>query len=239
MKRVRKSVFVCCLAVCCAVSSILPAHAGTVTSLKKTETQLGITYTYYATLGATTNSLVASTKVNADQTIPAGYVGCQVWILSEADYPVCMSDMVYNTSPCKGTGVYLEALDIEEDDGYFYAIGGVKFYTQYGYRETTTYETPFNKVTSTLTRSNPTVSESGRAEGLGFMDSIQSGLIPAVGQNGISGYIKASDIQQPEINSPEEAVAYMETLPPQRTIPLYADDGTTVIDTFLVVNDMT
>lgn len=237
MKRVRKPVLVCCLAVCFAVSSILPAHAGTVTSLTKCQTELGITYTFFATLGATTDSLVASTKVNADQTIPAGYVGCQVWILSEADYLVNISDMVYNAAPCKGTGVYLGESDVTEDDGYFYAIGGVKFYSQYGYMENTTYETPFNKVTSILTRSDSTRFGSGCADGPGFMDSIQSGLIPAVGQNGISGYIRVSDIQQPEINSPEEAIAYMETLPSQRSIPLYADDGATVIDTFLVVNN--
>ena len=53
-------------------------------------------------------------------------------------------------------------------------------------------------------------------------------LIAAVGTEGESGYIRAADLNRPEINTPEEAMAYMETIlagPSEKLIPLYDSEG--------------
>jgi hypothetical protein len=60
-------------------------------------------------------------------------------------------------------------------------------------------------------------------------------LIAAIGENGVAGYIKATDQLGPQFSSPEEAIAYQEAIKAAggyRSIPLYEADGKTVIGEF-------
>lgn len=61
-------------------------------------------------------------------------------------------------------------------------------------------------------------------------------LILAVGDEGVSGYILASDLNGPEFASPDEVSRWLEEHPPDqdRVIPLYESDGKTVIGTFTI-----
>jgi hypothetical protein len=54
-------------------------------------------------------------------------------------------------------------------------------------------------------------------------------LIRAVGDSGIEGYVRFEDLEGPRPSSPEEALEFSGT---DRVIPLYAEDGRTVIDTY-------
>lgn len=54
-------------------------------------------------------------------------------------------------------------------------------------------------------------------------------LVQAQGIDGTVGYVKFSDLMGPEVNTPEEAEAYMKEQHGPRLIPLYASDGETVI----------
>ena len=54
-------------------------------------------------------------------------------------------------------------------------------------------------------------------------------LIKAVGDAGTEGYVRNADLQGPQPSNPEEAVKMSGQ---ERTIPLYAADGTTVIGTY-------
>lgn len=58
-------------------------------------------------------------------------------------------------------------------------------------------------------------------------------LISAEGENGIIGYVKATDMV-PSVSSPEEAIAYQETIEAvgYESVPLYESDGKTVIGEF-------
>ncbi len=58
----------------------------------------------------------------------------------------------------------------------------------------------------------------------------QPDLVAAVGDSGIEGYLKYSDIIGPSINSPEDATIYQDKKP--SFLPLYDKDGKTMIDTF-------
>ena len=59
-----------------------------------------------------------------------------------------------------------------------------------------------------------------------------SSLILAMGNGGTIGYVKSADLEGPEVRTPEEALAYQRQRPDRREIPLYAEDGVTVIGTF-------
>ncbi len=79
------------------------------------------------------------------------------------------------------------------------------------------------------------VNENGMSYGSGAaIDADDPGpdLIAAYA-NGRCGFVRASDRQQDLPRSPEEAAAYLAELDPDgRDIPLYAEDGTTVIGSF-------
>ena len=57
-------------------------------------------------------------------------------------------------------------------------------------------------------------------------------LILAMGEGGTIGYVRSADLEGPEIRTPEEALAYQRQRPDRREIPLYSEDGVTVIGTF-------
>ena len=59
-------------------------------------------------------------------------------------------------------------------------------------------------------------------------------LILARGIDGTVGYIKASDYNPPDFKSPEEALEWQNNVGYPETIPLYAEDGVTVIGAFKI-----
>lgn len=59
-------------------------------------------------------------------------------------------------------------------------------------------------------------------------------LIKAVGDKGVDGYVRFEDLGGPQPSSPEEAVRISGE---ERVIPVYAEDGETVIDTYTLRAD--
>ena len=61
-------------------------------------------------------------------------------------------------------------------------------------------------------------------------------LIAAIGDNGEKGYIRRSESEEEDPSSPEEALRIQNERAnqPPRIIPLYAEDGITVLDTFTI-----
>jgi hypothetical protein len=60
-------------------------------------------------------------------------------------------------------------------------------------------------------------------------------LVAAYGTNGRCGFVRASDRRKDPPRSPEEAAAFMADLDPDgRDVPLYAQDGVTVIGSFRI-----
>lgn len=80
------------------------------------------------------------------------------------------------------------------------------------------------------------VNENGMSYGSGAnIDEDDPGpdLVAAYGTNGRCGFVRASDRDEEPPADPEEAAAHMADLDPDgRDIPLYAQDGVTVIGTF-------
>lgn len=77
----------------------------------------------------------------------------------------------------------------------------------------------------------------------GYVIQEKSILIAALGANGTRGFVKAEDLDGDLPSNPEEAIAYMEEMERKtaygtkkyvRLIPLYAEDGVTVIGEFAV-----
>lgn len=81
------------------------------------------------------------------------------------------------------------------------------------------------------------VNDFGETYGPDIYDSILPGpdLILAEGVNGVKGYVKASDLS-PEVKTIEEALAYNKQHKGGRYIPLYLQDGKTIIGEFYISN---
>lgn len=61
-------------------------------------------------------------------------------------------------------------------------------------------------------------------------------LILACGENGVEGYVRAEDLNYDPVETQEEVLEYQATREDQRRIPLYMEDGKTVIGSFVVDN---
>jgi len=59
-------------------------------------------------------------------------------------------------------------------------------------------------------------------------------LIQAIGINGKTGYVRNEDLNPPLPKNPQEALAQQKAAETPKRIPVYAEDGVTVIDTFIV-----
>ncbi len=64
-------------------------------------------------------------------------------------------------------------------------------------------------------------------------------LIKAIGENGVAGYIKNSDVTA-SVSSPEEAIAHQKEIEEigYKSIPLYESDGTTVIGEYILYSQI-
>lgn len=76
------------------------------------------------------------------------------------------------------------------------------------------------------------VNENGQTYGIESEDSPD--LVAAQGIDGTYGYILSNDLYGPEFSTPEEAVEWQKKHKGKRVIPLYANDGKTVIGEFVL-----
>lgn len=63
---------------------------------------------------------------------------------------------------------------------------------------------------------------------------IEPELILAEGNDGIIGYVRAEDLETDNVQTLDEAIAYMDNRTLSYKIPLYAPDGKTVIGAFTI-----
>ena len=95
-----------------------------------------------------------------------------------------------------------------------------------------------NEITISVIRPKYNVNQNGETYGK-EQDALvydPPDLIAAIGDNGVSGYIRRTEADGEMPSSPEEALRLQEERAnqPPRVIPLYAEDGITVLDTFTI-----
>lgn len=215
------------------------AYAAQYHSATKTATVYNHQYTYWSTIHTPTEKFVTySVSVTSKNGGPAGYYGLKPRLYSDDGSLVAACDWEYSDTDEAGTytltypGYYF---DIASGD-YYYSRGQVKFYDGNGYTTYTSNASPNLHIP--ITAKSVKVNILGETYGSELFLSeigVHADLIQAVGNNGIIGYVKDSDLNADDnVNNPNEAVNYMSKNKTNRIIPLYKNDGTTVIDTFTV-----
>lgn len=186
-------------------------------------------YTAYSTLYAGSGRYRASAWIQTinGQNVPAGYMGANGRVLSPSGRLLRETGMLYNTvsyyfvvatmnnSVYSGDGAYSQG-EIE----YF---NGDHFDSDELYK-TETVPASRGLLEEQLQDGKYPVNRNGKTYG-SILSKETTGyepsLIAALGTEGQEGYVRREDLQGPEIRTPEEAVAYMQTRPESYTIPLY------------------
>ena len=140
------------------------------------------------------------------------------------------TDWGYNTMQTTG---YTAMESYTYTSGYYYVKGQVKMYNGDGYSTYDSKATP--NVMPKQSRMTAQVNSLGDIYGSEiFLNEIgiSPNLILAEGENGEVGYVRAEDINRGNVETISEAIAYGEGS--TYNVPLYNEDGNTVIGTFTV-----
>lgn len=206
--------------------------------------ELGINFSYYASLyvdddtekraGTWLHATVIGSGRNVN--MAAGQLGAQAVLYNENGIVRKDTGMQYNT-----TKTYFMDAGTDSSGGNigYYSKGRVEYYTGTGgYSDASTTATstmrsaimaaPFAQILDV--DGNYPTNMAGETYGSGLLEVIvgkEPDLIAAIGENDVFGYLRADDLH-PKINTPEEAVAYMQALRNNRTLPLYDLNGMVV-----------
>ncbi len=214
-------------------SFTLTAFAGV--SNTKYETVNNIDYYFYSSAYTGSGRVWGGTTVGTvnRSNVPAGWLGVQPklynsrgdiedvgrWLYSERS----CAELYSRTDELSGKGTYL-------------AAGNVRMYNSRGTYDTfSTMKTPYVTLSSELENIEITKNNAGEIYGSEYFLNqigIQPDLISAIGDNGIAGYVKDSDLNNDITpKSPVEAVNGENN---DYSIPLYDKEGLTVIGTFTI-----
>lgn len=230
---------------------ILPVHADAINSTYTTNrvpvSVGGINYEMWTSLYQdTATEFRGATWVSTANYayVPTGHMGVRCILYKSKGEAYVRGDPQYN--PCPDYFQFAMAPTVVADSSGIYAGGEVYLYTDSGYQTVRAPETvcvyPSAKAASasddgsalmdelkaTLDENNEyPVTASGKTYGSELLASVvghKPDLILAEGEDGVVGYVRASDFE-PDVNNPEEAMAYMAELEncteKYRVIPLY------------------
>lgn len=249
MKRFRKMVSITLALVMC-LSVAIPAFAGDYESSKLSTEVAKRTYNYWSGLmtGSPNTGLAWVSEANYNSTdLTAGWLGAKARVYNSNGSLLAESDMNYTTSE---TYFMVSGVDVRSSN-VIYSKGQVEIYTGTDY---VTKDCPMTvKVSGGATKSAAYLSEKaievmatyavnakGETYGSSMFSEKNGGnpdLISAIGNNGLSGYVRDDELNF-SVSTPIEALVFQKNMPSTRTIPLYDLEGN-VIDSFTVDNTYT
>ena len=235
-RRIFSVLIVLCLllSITVAVSAADPVILDSATT---TVSVYGNTYSFFSRISNSTVSVIARGVINSSSNVQVGYMGIKGRAYDEDGVLVSANDWAYNDSSTKffSYGTYYSA-----SSGCYYAKSQVKLYNGNGYNTYTCNATPYVYLVS-RSLASVNVNERGETYGSELILSelgVEVDLIKAVGDNGQVGYVKDSDLNIDSVDTLQDAMSYMNNIPSERILPLYSEDGITVIGTFTVTNDV-
>lgn len=219
------------LLLCCSFL-FTTASAAFVNGGSTTATVYGHTYKYYSSIGKSdSDEVYGVTTVSSSDRIPTGYSGVCARLYTSEGVLSKSGSWIYNEHEVNAMG---SGSLYAPTSGTFYCKGQVRLYNGDGY---TTYSTKASpNITQSRTHSMPVstlqTNQNGLTYGSALFSEKEPDLILAEGISGNVGYVKSSDLNGP---MPTSTYAASQMLSSQsRVIPVYSDDGVSVIDTFVV-----
>lgn len=231
---------------------VVPAMA--VDSPKSSTTRNGRTYHFWSTADAGTKALTGAGFITVSSKVPQGKLGVSVRVyMKQGTQGILLDSSDYTYNEKSNADAFFQYFS------YVYGSKGEAGIQSYRVRSAikiwddssgvfvtyTTEPTPYvsNGSSTMEVRSSAgdeiSIQSNEKGEIYGpecelNEIGIEPDLILAMGKDGTVGYVKAADLEGPELNTPEEALAYQMQRPNQWEIPLYREDGETVIGSFVV-----
>lgn len=218
------------------LSMFMSVSADNQPSDSRIETVYGYTYSFISRIHNETSGAIGyqtTVYVESANTVPTGYMAAKARLYDDDGNLVTYTGWSYNTYPAASE---LQSATYYVSSGEYYSRGRVKLYNGNGYTEFDAYISPVMQPLRTgisIQRN-----QNGELYGSELLLSefgIQLDLISAKNSQGIVGYVRASDLYNDEVYTPEDAIAAM-SIERANSIPMYLSDGITMIGTFEVTN---
>lgn len=206
-------------------------------------------YTYYdrAVVHTSSGTAWGTTEIYTSgyTNVPVGYMGALAQLL-RADGAICKSTSFrYNTTSTSALAV---STDTHSTSTSYTSFGLTAYYNGSSYTNYITTTTPSLSLSSSLlaaTLEAPAVglaeNEKGQTYGSAFVGAITGempDLVKAVTTDGKVGYLNVKDLLLDTPATPEEAIALSSYSEANSIIPVYAEDGTTVVGAFKLVTNV-
>lgn len=218
------------------VMTCVPAYAVETNASPKTNVSVGgYDYAFYSYIERWPMQLCARVNVTANRNVPPMYMGARARMYEMnvgAIYKA--TDWYFNERTSAGVDTYVYSY-VDFGD-YYYSRGEVQIYSGKGYIGYTANPSPYMLLG--MDDQVVTVNRNENGEIFGseiFLEKIgvKPDLIYAIGENGVEGYVKATDLDGPVFETPDDVIQVQTN----RTIPLYESDGTMVIGSFIIENN--
>jgi|SRR5690606_1101897 len=217
------------------------AFAATATGTKKTATVNGFTYSYWSKVETSSLQTTAFGVISSANTVPTGYMGIESRLYSSAGSLISAGEIEYNPAPYAGMTI---GSAITTKSGTYYSKAKMQFYNGDGYNGYISNASP--NVTRSfapmpmIPEKAYEVNENGSTYGSDYYaESIEDSpdLIKVLGDNGIEGYVYSKDINV-KLDTLSEVLNYINSEDQSnKTIPVYEEDGITVVDTFEITKN--
>ena len=230
MSKIRRVVSMLTVLVLILSLSITSLAVTSTQSAIKTATVYGHTYEYYSTIACSDTHLWGYVHAKAEAKVPAGYIGINTTLYNSNGALINSSGWRYNNAELLGMGISSGAI---ENPGTYRTKGSVKFYNGNDYYTYTVSSTPYLTFGS-RSAANLSINSKGLTYG-SDMEITSINMVPdlilAVGTNGVEGYVYSSDLYGENASLSEVKASLNEPLT-NHYIPLYKEDGSTVVGMF-------
>lgn len=241
LKKTYKRCFSIIIALALVLINVSVVRAGIDTSPYIQHNIYSYTYNDRAVIHTSSGTAWATTEIYTSgyTNVPIGYMGAAAQLFT-AEGALCRStSMVLNST---STSSHAVSTATHSAASGYYSMGITAYYNGSGYNNYFTTTTPILSLKSSLlsaTLKAPVVeyaeNENGQTIGSAYIAAISGDmpdLVKAVTVDGKVGYVYAQDITYDMPANPEEALAMNALAQSNPTIPVYAEDGTTVIGYF-------
>lgn len=235
MKKVKGITLV--LLVCLLITSVQwEVLAESTHCLEKNVTVLGYTYCYSCGIQIENGVMQAFATVKSPTQVnyPTGYYGIKVRMYNDSGTIIINDDWFYNPeSNISGRTIYSNTISAS---GTYYSKAQMRFYNGNGYDTYNCNASPYMQRSVDVPIEKYKINENGQTYGSDFYaESIEEmpDLVRVLGINGMEGYVYGTELQwEPE--SLDEVLENINTGNGSRYIPVYLEDGVTIIDSFVI-----
>ena len=231
IKKLLSRLLICSLIMC--VLYVDNVQAIVTNGITKTVNVMGYTYRFCSIAHVDSEKMArAVTDVSSDGNKPAGYIGVDARLYTSDGVLRTSSGWIYTDGECSGMS---RGSSYVNDKNTFYSKGQVKIYNGNGYNTYICNSSPNVQTYSIMQYPTNAKGETYGSDYYSTCEYDSPDLILVEGMEGNTGYVKYEDLNRGgECSTLNAAIEYQKDISVQKEIPVYLEDGGTIIDSFAI-----